>query len=225
MYIMPTILTTTQDDFENEMNLFSKHFSRIQLDVADGKMAPNVTVQIPDMIASFQAHALRIDHSVVFDFHLMVQDFEKELVNILQFSQFAKVGVILVNVSLHPNLVALKHTYPDFAIGLDVYPDAQIIDLAHHYDLSEVPAIQLLSVTPGFQGSPFKPEVLEKIEQLRDLYYKNKIFMDGGINATTIPQIVGKKHKPNFLCVGSYLTKAGAELEERIKYLRSFQAV
>jgi pentose-5-phosphate-3-epimerase len=75
-----------------------------------------------------------------------------------------------------------------------------------------------MSVTPGVQGNPFFPETLVKIEQLRLLGYRNKIFLDGAVNDKTLLIINKLKYKPDVICPGSFLTKA-KDLEKNVEYL------
>jgi hypothetical protein len=35
---------------------------------------------------------------------------------------------------------------------------------------------------------------------------------------------LSRKNLPDFACVGSYLTKSGDELEDRVKYLKSIES-
>ena len=79
-----------------------------------------------------------------------------------------------------------------------------------------------MSVTPGVQGNPFLPKTLNKIEQLRDLGYRKKIFLDGAVNDKTIPIINKLKYKPDVICPGSFLTKA-KDLEKNVKYLENYK--
>ncbi|MBP9691644.1 hypothetical protein KBD81_06215, partial [Candidatus Woesebacteria bacterium] len=136
--------------------------------------------------------------------------------------QNVNVRTVLINASLRPKLNELSREY-DFAIGLDVSPEQEIEGIADHYDLSLVPSIQIMTVSPGFQGSPFLPDMLMKIQQLREHDYSGEILIDGGINSTTIPLINSHKYMPDILCIGSFLTKAGDELESRINDLRTLE--
>ncbi len=77
-----------------------------------------------------------------------------------------------------------------------------------------------MSIHPGPQGSPFIPQTLNKIDQLRQKNYRKKILLDGAVNQKTLPQILNKKNKPDVLCIGSFLTKAEDKLKERVEYLK-----
>ena len=77
-----------------------------------------------------------------------------------------------------------------------------------NYELRTMNCIQIMSVNPGFQGSKFLPETLKKIRALRQLDYGSDIYLDGGINERTIPIIKSQKDPPDFLCIGSFLTKS-----------------
>ena len=224
MNVIPTLLTTTREEFIQQLHLFQKPFPRLQLDIADGILVPNKTVQIEEIIEMIENNEVNIAEDTSFDFHLMVQSYATELQKIQKIAEKnIKIGVILINAKLKPDIKALTAQYPQLTIGLDINPEVNITVVEQQYNLSEIKAIQIMSVNPGFQGSPFLPEVLEKIVQLKNNDYRFPIFMDGGINGNTIPVIMAKEHRPDFLCIGSYLTKAGDQLEERISWLKSLE--
>lgn len=221
MGIIPTLLTTTIDEFISQMNIFPHYYSRLQLDIADGKLVPNKTTQIEEMIDVFSKKTIEINQNIEFDFHLMVQGFKEELNKIKELQNLGmNVNVALINAELHPDIDILKKDY-SFSIGLDVSPQTQIESITQQYNLNIIESIQIMTVNPGFQGSPFLEKMLLKIEQLRMLNYKMPIMIDGGVNHVTIPLIKSKKFTPDFLCIGSYLTKAGDTLEERVQELNN----
>ena len=49
--------------------------------------------------------------------------------------------------------------------------------------------VLLMTVNPGFGGQAFMPEVLPKVEKLRQKY-QGDIQVDGGINKQTAPQAI-----------------------------------
>lgn len=223
MRAIPTLLTTTPEEFVSQMSLFQKYYTRIQLDIADGKLVPNTTTPIESMISLAQKDSAIIDSTVLFDFHLMVQDYKAELdkISILQ-GLGMKVNLCLINAIHQPDLRALRDLY-GFAMGIDISPQTQLSALSFHKDLNDASGIQVMTVSPGFQGSPFLPEMLLKIEQLRLDGYRGEIMIDGGVNEKTIPVIVSKKYQPDLICIGSYLTKAGDDFLRRVQDLDALQ--
>ncbi len=221
MKVIPTLLTTTREEFIEQMKLFQPYYSRIQLDIGDGNLVTNLTTQIDEIIDLLDKDMVTFFPSVEFDFHLMVKDYEKELPKIVTLQEKGiKVNTVLINAALHPDIPTLASQYT-FSIGLDIFPEVTVNDIATRYDLEYIPAIQIMTVNPGFQGSPFLPDMLKKLEQLRAEDYKDSLLIDGGINEKTLPTILSAKTGPDFLCIGSYLTKAGEELKSRVERLKN----
>jgi len=220
MITVPTLLTTTKEELSAQIQLFQKYYKRIQLDIADGLLVPNKTVQIEEIIDLITDNRKLIPKNLVFDFHLMVKDFASELEKIAQIkAKNINVNAVLINFENGPDVATLEGKY-NFTIGLDIFPSTQIGDLAREYDLSKIRHIQIMTVNPGFQGSPFLPEMLNKIQQLRDSFYSKEILIDGGVNSKTLPIINSKEKKPDVICIGSYLTKAGSDLGHRVEELQ-----
>ncbi|QQS44587.1 hypothetical protein IPM65_03235 [Candidatus Roizmanbacteria bacterium] len=222
MKTVPTLLTTTIEEFISQMNTFQRYYDRIQLDIADGQLVPNTTVQINEMLDVFSSNQVTIFPNITFDFHLMVSDYEAELEKIVKIQEEnIQVNTVLINASHEVNIGEMNSSY-SFSIGLDVFPDVSIDNLARNYDLDYVPSIQIMTVNPGFQGSPFLPQMLQKIEQLRAQGYNGEILIDGGVNSNSLPTVSSQSYQPDIICIGSYLTKAGADLERRINELKKF---
>lgn len=222
MKVIPTLLTTTVEEFKQQLALFQKYYSRIQIDVADGILVSNKTTPIDEIVKLLKNDPSLIKNkNVVFDFHMMVENFQPELEKIEQLSDIAQISTILLNASLTPDLEELGKKFNSFKFGLDIFPAVQIETIIKSYDLKKVDSIQVMSVEPGLQGQPFLSDMLYKIEQLRLHYYRHKIFIDGGVNENTIPLIISKEYTPDYLCIGSYLTKAGEHLDSRILHLKT----
>jgi len=156
----------------------------------------------------------------------MVKDYKTEIKKLEELKKLIKINLILIHFSAIDNCLPagkageLKiNNLSPLPIGLTLNPEDQVSDLTIHYPLNTIPCIQIMSVTPGLQGNPFLPKTLKKIEQLRDLGYRKEIFLDGAVNDKTIPVILAKKYQPDFICPGSYLTKA-KDLEKNVEYLK-----
>ena len=68
--------------------------------------------------------------------------------------------------------------------------------------LGQLDHVLVMSVDPGFSGQKFIPSALEKIAWLRAQGFKKDIAVDGGVNASTAPEIV--KAGANVLVTASY---------------------
>ena len=81
-----------------------------------------------------------------------------------------------------------------------------------------------MSVEPGFGGQKFMPEVLNKLEKVKDIITKNKlnidIEIDGGINFENCRSV--KNAGANILVSGSTIFKENSgDLKKNIGLLRS----
>lgn len=98
--------------------------------------------------------------------------------------------------------------------GISIAPGTPINHL--EYILSELDLVVILAVDPGFAGQEFIPQVIPKIERLRDMVEKKAldldIAVDGNINEKTIP--ITKKAGANVFIGGtSILFKPDCDLE------------
>lgn len=219
MQIVPTLLTTTSEEFIHQMEVFQPLFPRIQLDIADGKLVPNHTTQLDDMIRLIDDKKITIEKRTIFDLHLMVENYTHELEKAAQLaSRGVTIGLVLINARHRISFSEIQKSFP-FVIGLDIFPQTKIAEVKNWYDLSLVSGIQIMTVKPGFQGSPFLPEMLTKIADLRERGYAGEILIDGGVNESTLKVIDTLEKKPDILCIGSYLTKASREIKTRVEKL------
>ncbi len=218
--VTPSILTNNINDFWQQIKRLLPYYQHFQVDIIDGKFASQKTITVDDILSTMQQHSHVTIKPLVFDFHLMVVDHEKEISKIDNLK--IPIGTILIHLKNQPNLELLedKYTYK-FALTLD--PDDSVEQLLEKYDLKSVQAIQIMSVVPGAQGQPFLPETLQKIEQLRNLGYRNKIYLDGGINEKTLPIIFSQKFRPDVIGPGSFFSKA-QNIIERVDFISSLMA-
>lgn len=217
MQVMPAILVHSIRDFSQQINKLSDYFQYFQIDIADRIFVPNRTIQITDIVKS--ARQWNDKTNLSFDFHLMVKDYEKEIKRLEKLKNLTTIKNILIHYSVNPNFQFIISNFPFFSFGLVLDPQDKAKTIIQKYDLAKIPCIQIMSVNPGFQSSPFLKENLKKIEELRLLGYKGTILIDGAINNQTLPLILAKKYKPDILAVGSFLSKA-KKLEDRVQYLK-----
>jgi ribulose-phosphate 3-epimerase len=82
--------------------------------------------------------------------------------------------------------------------------------------LAQLDSILLLTVNPGFYGSAFIPEVLDKVAELRQACPEIEIGVDGGIKNGNIARVA--RTGVNAICVGSaiFLQPQPAESYRRL---------
>jgi ribulose-phosphate 3-epimerase len=224
MQICPSILEKKAKDYFATIDKLSPYYKYFQIDIADGIYVDNKTASLDDFIYVLKrTYPLQpTPYNLTFDFHLMVKDCEKEIKKLEKLKDLINIKNVFIHSDLLPNYQLLTTHYP-LSIGLVLNPQDRVADLATHYPLLTIPFLQIMSVVPGVQGNPFIPDSLKKIEQLRVLGYKSKIFLDGAVNEKTLSIMNKLKYKPDVICPGSYLTKA-ENLINNVKYLEQFKS-
>ena len=214
---------SSPDDYLDQISRLSPYYEYFQLDFADGVLVEEKTAPLRTVLEILA----RLDNekikNCVFDIHLMEVGYEKEISVVKNYRAGLKIGRIFIHLSvLKRGFLGRKKD--DFEFGLVLSPEDEVSRAEKDIDIKNVPAIQIMSVIPGAQGRPFIPETLNKIDQLRSLNYRNKIFLDGAVNDKTLPTINSRKFKPDVVCPGSFLTKSpDNELKKRVNFLLSFE--
>lgn len=167
----------------------------LHIDVMDGHFVPNITIG-PVVIK-----ALRPKSRLFFDVHLMIEQPE------LYLSDFRAAGADLITVHaetcphLHRVIQMIKETGAKAGVALNPHTPLDVLK----YVLEELDLVLIMSVNPGFGGQQFIPNVLPKINLLREWAKESNpdllIQVDGGINSVTAPLVV--EAGANVLVAGS----------------------
>jgi len=188
--VVPAILTNSAADFEGMVRQAEEFASWTQIDIMDGIFVP------PQSIFSTEVAAVKPRFE--YDIHLMVYHPES------YFSGFRLTGArrITFHYEATPHAVAWAKYVKSFGleVGLALNPDTPAEAVTKELAAS-VDALLLLSVYPGYYGQPFIPDVLEKIEELRQAYPDITIGLDGGIKTENIVEIA--RAGVNEICIGS----------------------
>ncbi len=155
----------------------------IHIDVMDGHFVPNITIG-PLIVA-----AARRVTELPLDVHLMISNPDQFI------PEFARAGAdrITVHVEatnhLHRTLVSIKEAKADPGVSLNPATSLQTLENV----LGDVERVLIMTVNPGFGGQDFIPEMIPKIERLREMRDRRQlrfeIAVDGGINPKTIGQV------------------------------------
>ena len=204
MRIIPTILEKNKKNFEYQLQRLKLYFNHFHVDIADQIFVNNKTISIKEMVSVVN----KTNNNLIFDFHLMVKDYEDNVKEISKISKIIKIKRVFIHLSANPDMQKLKKIYPEFSFGIVLNPEDRVKTIEQKIDLKDIDSILIMTVYPGFQGSSFLQDMLIKVEQAKNTYVNKIILIDGGVNSKTLSDIVSKRYRPDILCVGSYLTKS-----------------
>tara|TARA_Y100000815_G_scaffold101998_1_gene90817 strand:- start:529 stop:1188 length:660 start_codon:yes stop_codon:yes gene_type:complete len=213
--ISPSILSADFSQLGNEIRRLEEGGAdMIHVDVMDGHFVPNLTIGPPVI------KALRNYTKLPFDVHLMIKPVHKYI------KSYAEAGANII--TIHPEATdnlkdSIKHIKElGKKVGVSLNPDTKT-DIIKEF-LSELDLILIMSVHPGFGGQKFIPEVLSKIEELKDIKLKENlkfdIEVDGGIDFNNSKLVV--KAGANILVSGTTIFKNNnGDIKKNIEILKS----
>jgi ribulose-phosphate 3-epimerase len=176
----------------------------VHLDVMDGQFVPPIT------FGAALASSLRKHTDAPMEAHLMVMDPER------QFDAFQEAGckriVFHYEATKHAHRLVqdLKSRGLDAGIAINPGTPSEVLDAA----IGDLDMVLVMTVNPGWGGQKFIASTLEKIARVRALRPDMDIQVDGGIDPSTIGQVI--EAGANSFVVGSYLLKPPT-LEEGVK--------
>jgi ribulose-phosphate 3-epimerase len=153
----------------------------IHVDIMDGHFVPTIT------IGPLFTEACRRATKLPLNVHLMIENPEKYL------EAFAKAGAnhMIVHVETCPNLQQTVEKIKSYgcSAGIALNPATPASALDSALPLADL--VLVMSVKPGYSGQAFMPEMIGKVEELRNklsaLRSKAHLEVDGGISVDTLP--------------------------------------
>jgi ribulose-phosphate 3-epimerase len=174
----------------------------IHVDVMDGRFVPNIT------IGPLIVEALRPVTQKPLDVHLMIVEPEKYV------EDFAKAGADIISVHaehnasphLHRTLSQIRELGKQAGVVLNPSTPLDLIE----YVLELCDLVLIMSVNPGFGGQKFIPNVVPKIQKLRQMCDERGldpwIEVDGGLKPENAWQVIDAG--ANAIVAGSAVFKA-----------------
>jgi ribulose-phosphate 3-epimerase len=152
----------------------------VHVDVMDGRFVPNITLGPPIV------KAIRAATTLPVDVHLMIVEPEKYL------DDFANAGAdgLTVHVEASPHLHrTLQHVRSlGKRAGVVLNPSTHEDTIRYVLDVTDL--VLVMSVSPGFGGQAFIPEVLPKVRAIRRMIDATTrsihLEIDGGITPDTV---------------------------------------
>jgi ribulose-phosphate 3-epimerase len=182
--IAPSILSADFTCLADEIKAVEKAGADlIHVDIMDGHFVPNIT------IGPLIVKAVRRITRLPLDVHLMISNPDRFI------KTFAEAGADILTIHaeaaihLHRSLQYIRASGAKPSVALNPATPPGMIE----YILGDVDMVLVMTVNPGFEGQAFIPEVVPKIERLREWMLRRElntlIEVDGGINAETIAQV------------------------------------
>lgn len=201
--IIPALIAKTQEELDVLLSKVINIVEIAQLDIMDEKFVPNTSLffdfELPET-------------SCIFEAHLMIEKPEVWIRN-----NWQKVDTILVHYEScnNPRDIISDVKNKGKKIGFVLNPETPIEKLSSFID--DIDQVLIMTVNPGFYGSPFLPEMLDKIRELRNLKPDLDIEVDGGITDKTIDLV--DEAGANMFVSGSYIMKS-KNVEDSINNLK-----
>ena len=180
--ISPSLLSADWMDLGKELDrLHEWGADMVHCDVIDGLFAPNITFGMP-MIS-----ALKKKSKLPLDVHLMIVEPERYI------DKFILAGSDTIafhpEASKKPHEVLEKIRSKGIKAGIALNPDVPV-RVAEEF-LGEIDYILLMGVFPGFGGQKFIPEVMDKIDESKQLIASRDIYveLDGGVTTENIVEM------------------------------------
>ena len=190
--VIPAVIAKTQEELDGILEKVNDHAEIIQLDIMDNKFVPNTSLFFDFTLPKSQCK---------YEAHLMVSE-PKEWLE----KHIDKIDTILVHheSNYEPREIIKYVKKQGKKMGLVLNPETPISEIKEYLD--DIDQVLIMTVTPGFYGSPFLEEMMEKITELRSLKQDLDIEVDGGITDKTIR--LTHDAGANMFVSGSYIVKS-----------------
>lgn len=164
----------------------------LHIDVMDGVFVENTSFPIEEIKQS------SLISTKPLDVHLMVVN----PINYIKELNLDNIEYITFHIELNEDINNIINHIKSInkKVGISINPETDINKLLPY--INDIDMILIMSVVPGKGGQKFMPEVLKKIDVIKQHNKDITIEIDGGINEETIKQL----HDIDIVVVGSFIT-------------------
>ncbi len=188
----------------------------LHLDIMDGHFVPNISFGMPVI------SAVRSVTDLYLDCHLMTTNPDAYV------AELAAAGADLLSMHIEavpdPTRAAKKTRDAGLGFGLVINPSTPVTAVTPFLELCDL--VLVMSVEPGFGGQSFMPEVLTKLEVVREWVESRSlsvdIQIDGGISPETAPR--ARAAGANVFVAGTAIFGAPEPMDAIAELRRSIEA-
>jgi ribulose-phosphate 3-epimerase len=185
---------------------------RIHVDVMDGHFVPNIT------IGPLVVRALRKVTALPLETHLMIEEPERYAKAFVEAGSTSLLVHVEGAIHLHRTVALIKSLGVGAGVVLNPATPASLLEEI----LPDVDQVLVMTVNPGFGGQKFIAGTLPKIGRVRQMidrvHPECQLEVDGGIDATTAPQVV--RRGARVLVAGSAIFDASEGIAAAMNRLR-----
>jgi len=201
--IIPAIIAKSQSELEEKIKKIKNFVEVVQLDVMDGKFVPNNSNDFDFKLPATNLH---------YEVHLMIENPEDWIEKNLM-----KVDTVLVHIEScdKPERIIELVKNKNKRVGFVLNPETYVNEIRDF--LGELDQVLIMTVNPGFYGSPFLSEMVDKISEIREIFPNLDIEVDGGVTDKTIKIV--EDAGANMFVSGSYILKSD-DVEKAVNKLK-----
>jgi len=188
--IFPSLIATSQKEFDKRYKKVSKLSKTLHLDVMDKKFVKTSSL---DFELELPKHNYKV--------HLMVKN-PKEWIQ--ENYTFAKTIVFHLEAVKNPRQIIKLIKSKKRKVGIAINPRTPISKLTPY--IKDLDQVTIMTVFPGQYGAKFQKSTLKKIKDLRFKYPKLNIEVDGSMSDKTISET--SEAGANLFTSGGYLQKS-----------------
>lgn len=208
MTILPSLLYSDLHQLRQRFAEAVTVSDEVHIDFADGNFVQNLLPHAREVV--------EIEGEAELEGHLMVQSPNEWVDILLADDRFSRIIVHAESEGDIGNLLQkIKHS--DRKAGVALKPETAVSVLDDWVEW--IDQVLLLFVDPGFNGSPFQPDVIDKVAEVKRKLPNAEVSADGGMRPDTLPLVFDAGVQR--VAVGSYLhgrplTSGLAELNQLV---------
>jgi ribulose-phosphate 3-epimerase len=211
MEIIPAVLAERENDFFYLIRQAETFTDYVQIDIMDGFFVPSRSFPVPALN--------RLKTTLAFEIHLMVKHPSAFMIQV-DHPHLKKV-FFHIESEVEPLDFISQMKNRGITPGLAINPETPIEGFHHLTDY--VDTILFMTVDPGYYGSPFKPEVLDKIKETRSRFQNILIGADGGVSLDNLHVLIDAGI--DFACMGSRIFQGDNPGENYREFLRRIEDI